>query len=314
MQRNQMNSPRGPRKNNSPKTTKQFREAGAEKPVSRFGKNKKGPSAGPPPRMNEGGRQKPINTGTKRINQPKVRQEEGGMRLNRFLANSGICSRRQADEFITMGMVTVNGEVITQLGSKVNPGDDVKFDGQAIKQEKLVYVLLNKPKDYLTTTDDPAERKTVMHLVKDACKERIYPVGRLDRNTTGVLLLTNDGDLAGKLLHPKQKKKKIYQVTLDKGLKATDLDKILTGIELEDGFIKADNVEYLHPSDKKLVGIELHSGQNRVVRRIFESLGYVVTKLDRVYFAGLTKKGLERGRWRLLNEKEIAMLKMGAYQ
>lgn len=286
-------------------------------PASAAGTGGKSKPTGRKPRPRREGDDRPAKrpaNAPKRINQPAGSASDGSMRLNRYLSNAGICSRRQADEFIAMGMVQVNGEVITQLGTKINPADDIKFDGQAIRPEKHVYILLNKPKDYLTTTDDPTERKTVMQLVKDACKERVYPVGRLDRNTTGVLLLTNDGDLTGKLLHPKHQKKKIYQVTLDKGLRGQDMDAILTGMELEDGFIKADNFEFLHPTDKKLVGIEIHSGRNRIVRRIFEHLGYVVTKLDRVYFAGLTKKGVERGRWRFLTEKEITMLKMGAYQ
>ena len=236
------------------------------------------------------------------------------LRLNKFLANAGICSRREADEFIQAGVVTVNGEVVTELGTKILRTDEVKFHDQPVKIEKKVYVLLNKPKDYVTTSDDPQQRKTVMDLVKNACPERIYPVGRLDRNTTGVLLLTNDGDLASKLTHPKYLKKKIYHVYLDKNVTAHDLQQIADGIQLEDGEIKADDVQYAHPTDKKQVGIEIHSGKNRIVRRIFESLGYHVQKLDRVQFAGLTKKNLKRGDWRYLTEEEVDRLRMGAYE
>ena len=236
------------------------------------------------------------------------------LRLNKCLANAGICSRREADEFIQAGVVTVNGEVVTELGTKILRTDEVKFHDQPVTIEKKVYVLLNKPKDYVTTSDDPQQRKTVMDLVKNACPERIYPVGRLDRNTTGVLLLTNDGDLASKLTHPKYLKKKIYHVYLDKNVTAHDLQQIVEGIQLEDGEIKADDVQYAHPTDKKQVGIEIHSGKNRIVRRIFESLGYRVQKLDRVQFAGLTKKNLKRGDWRYLTEEEVDRLRMGAYE
>ena len=236
------------------------------------------------------------------------------LRLNKFLANAGICSRREADEFIQAGVVTVNGEVVTELGTKVLRTDDVRFHDQPVSIEKKVYVLLNKPKDYVTTSDDPQQRKTVMDLVKNACPERIYPVGRLDRNTTGVLLLTNDGDMASKLTHPKYLKKKIYHVFLDKNITAHDLQQIRDGIMLEDGEIKADEVEYADPVDKKQVGISIHSGKNRIVRRIFESLGYRVSKLDRVLFAGLTKKNLRRGDWRYLTEEEVDRLRMGAYE
>ncbi|MBO5001625.1 MAG: rRNA pseudouridine synthase [Prevotella sp.] len=236
------------------------------------------------------------------------------VRLNKFLANAGVCSRREADEFIQAGVVTVNGEVATELGTKVMRTDEIKFHDQPVALEKKVYVLLNKPKDYVTTSDDPQQRKTVMDLVKNACTERIYPVGRLDRNTTGVLLLTNDGDMASKLTHPKFLKKKIYHVYLDRNVTAHDLQQIAEGIVLEDGEIKADAVEYADPVDKKQVGIEIHRGKNRIVRRIFESLGYKVTKLDRVQFAGLTKKNLRRGDWRYLTEEEVDRLRMGAYE
>ena len=236
------------------------------------------------------------------------------VRLNKFLANAGVCSRREADEFIQAGVVTVNGKVVTELGTKVLRTDDVKFHDQTVKMEKKVYVLLNKPKDTVTTSDDPQQRKTVMDLVKNACPERIYPVGRLDRNTTGVLLLTNDGDLASKLTHPKFLKKKIYHVFLDKNVTAHDMQQIATGITLDDGEVHADAIEYASPTDKSQVGIEIHSGKNRIVRRIFESLGYRVVKLDRVQFAGLTKKNLRRGDWRFLTEKEVDMLRMGAFE
>ena len=236
------------------------------------------------------------------------------LRLNKFLANAGVCSRREADEFIQAGLVTVNGEVVTELGTKILRTDEVKFHDAVVSLEKKGYVLLNKPKDYVTTSDDPQQRKTVMDLVKDVCPERIYPVGRLDRNTTGVLLLTNDGDLASKLTHPKFLKKKVYHVHLDKNLTSHDMDQIREGITLDDGEIKADAIEYADDRDKSQVGIEIHSGKNRIVRRIFESLGYRVTKLDRVQFAGLTKKNLRRGDWRFLTEKEVDMLRMGAFE
>ena len=236
------------------------------------------------------------------------------IRLNKFLANAGICSRREADEFITAGVISVNGEVVTELGTKVKRTDEVKFHDQPVSIERKVYVLLNKPKDCVTTSDDPQERKTVMDYVKGACKERIYPVGRLDRNTTGVLLLTNDGDLASKLTHPKFLKKKIYHVYCDKNVTKADLDQIVSGITLDDGEIHADAVSYASDTDKSQVGIEIHSGKNRIVRRIFESLGYRVIKLDRVYFAGLTKKGLRRGDWRYLTEQEVNILRMGSFE
>ena len=236
------------------------------------------------------------------------------IRLNKYLANAGVCSRREADDFIQAGVVTVNGQIVTELGTKVLRGDEVKFHDQPVTLEKKVYVLLNKPKDYVTTSDDPQQRKTVMDLVKDACPERIYPVGRLDRNTTGVLLLTNDGEMASKLTHPKFLKKKVYHVYLDKNVTMHDMQQIASGIELEDGEIHADAIEYADDHDKSQVGIEIHSGKNRIVRRIFESLGYRVTKLDRVQFAGLTKKNLRRGDWRFLTEQEVDMLRMGAYE
>ena len=236
------------------------------------------------------------------------------IRLNKFLANAGICSRREADEFITAGVVSVNGEVVTELGTKIKRTDEVKFHDEPVSIERKTYILLNKPKDCVTTSDDPQERKTVMDFVKGAGKERIYPVGRLDRNTTGVLLLTNDGDLASKLTHPKYLKKKIYHVYCDKNVTKADLDQIAAGVTLDDGEIHADAISYASETDKSQVGIEIHSGKNRIVRRIFESLGYKVIKLDRVYFAGLTKKGLRRGDWRYLTEQEVNMLRMGSFE
>lgn len=238
------------------------------------------------------------------------RRESEEIRLNRYIANAGVCSRRKADELIAAGVVTVNGEVVTALGTKVNPAvDDVRYNGERLKREKMVYVLLNKPKDYITTTDDPQERRTVMHLVEKATKERIYPVGRLDRNTTGLLLMTNDGALAEKLSHPRNSVTKIYHVELDKNLLQGDLNKIQFGLELEDGLIKPDEVSYVQGASKREIGIQIHSGKNRIVRRIFESLGYTVVKLDRVIYANLTKKDLPRGRWRYLEEREVIQLK-----
>lgn len=235
---------------------------------------------------------------------------DGPIRLNRYLANAGICSRREADKLIESGSVSINGKVVTELGTKVGPNDKVQFGGETLSREKPRYILLNKPKDYLTTSSDPHNRRTVMSLVEHACHERIYPVGRLDRNTTGLLLFTNDGEMAKKLMHPKFQTKKIYHVYLDKNLTKNDFLKIAEGLELDDGFIRPDGLAYVADvDDKKQVGIELHSGKNRIVRRIFEHLGYKVVKLDRVFYAGLTKKDLPRGKWRFLTEKEIILLK-----
>ena len=236
------------------------------------------------------------------------------IRLNKFMANAGICSRREADEYITSGKVKVNGEVVTELGTKITRNDVVEYDDKVVTPERKCYVLLNKPKDCVTTSDDPNGRTTVLDLVKNACQERIYPVGRLDRNTTGVLLLTNDGDLASKLTHPKFVKKKIYHVWTDKDISEEDMQRIADGIELDDGEIHADAISYVSDTDRNQAGIEIHSGRNRIVRRIFESLGYRVTKLDRVYFAGLTKKNLPRGRWRYLTQEEVNFLRMGAFE
>ena len=235
------------------------------------------------------------------------------VRLNKFIANSGICSRREADNFIQAGVVTVNGEVVTELGTKVNINtDDVRFNGERLRGESKVYIIMNKPKGYVTTASDPHADKTVMDLIK-GCPARVFPVGRLDKNTTGVLMFTNDGEMAEKLTHPSYHKKKIYQVSLSSKLTQEDYDKIMEGISLSDGEIKADALEYIDDEDHRKIGIEIHSGKNRIVRRIFESLGYDVKALDRVYFAGLTKKGIKRGGWRYLTEGEINVLKMGAY-
>ena len=235
------------------------------------------------------------------------------VRLNKFIANSGVCSRREADNFILAGVVTVNGEVVTELGTKVNIAtDDIRFNGERLKGESKVYIVMNKPKGYVTTASDPHADKTVMDLLK-GCPTRVFPVGRLDKNTTGVLMFTNDGEIAEKLTHPSYDKKKIYQVSLDSKLRGEDYDKILSGIELSDGVIAADALEYIEEDDHRKLGIEIHSGKNRIVRRIFESLGYEVKALDRVYFAGLTKKGLKRGEWRFLTEGETNLLRMGAY-
>jgi 23S rRNA pseudouridine2605 synthase len=238
-------------------------------------------------------------------------EDNGLIRLNKYIANSGICSRREADELIASGAVSVNGKIVTQLGTKISPEDHIQFGGETLRKEKPVYLLLNKPKDYITTTDDPEGRKTVMALIKNACKERVYPVGRLDRATSGLLLFTNDGEMAKKLMHPRHGVKKIYHVELDKNLTKVDLDKIATGLELEDGIATVDEIAFDgNGSDKKCIGLEIHTGKNRIVRRIFETLGYQVVKLDRVIYAGLTKKDLPRGRWRFLTQMEISMLKM----
>jgi len=244
------------------------------------------------------------------VNIPKKKTETDEVRLNKYIANAGVCSRREADTFIEAGMVTVNGKPVTELGFKVKPSDEVRFDGRRLNPERKVYLLLNKPKNYVTTTDDPHADKIVMDLVKNACAERIYPVGRLDRNTTGVLLFTNDGDLSKRLTHPSHNMKKIYQVSLDKQISKNHIEEIASGIVLEDGPIAADAVSYINNQEKTEVGIEIHSGKNRIVRRIFEYFGYRVKRLDRVYFAGLTKKNLPRGKWRFLTAKEVRYLKM----
>jgi 23S rRNA pseudouridine2605 synthase len=300
-------------KSASDKPTRYNKSAGYDKPgtkrssgygnSSRF--DKSGKEGGGDFKGND---KKPYKSSKSKIEEP---EEEGLIRLNRYISNSGICSRREADELIEVGAVSVNGKIITELGFKVRPGDKVNYGGETLNREKKVYLLLNKPKDYITTTDDPEKRKTVMELLKGACKERVYPVGRLDRATTGLLLFTNDGELAKRLTHPSHGAKKLYHVHLDNPLKKVDFDKIEAGLELEDGPIKVDQIVYAGDTgDKRELGVEIHSGKNRIVRRIFESLGYEVVKLDRVIFAGLTKKDLSRGRWRFLSEKEISMLNM----
>jgi 23S rRNA pseudouridine2605 synthase len=242
----------------------------------------------------------------------KAPKNDGTIRLNRFIANSGMCSRREADTYIATGCVTVNGEIVSEMGHKVITGDSVSFNGKLLSIEKKVYLLLNKPKGFVTTVEDPHADKTVMDLVQHACFERIYPVGRLDKNTTGLLLFTNDGDLTKRLTHPKYNRKKIYHVHLDQKVTKSHLDEIVNGITLEDGFVAADSVSYADEEDKKQVGIEIHSGKNKIVRRIFEHLGYKVVRLDRVYFCGLTKKNLPRGKWRFLTQDEVNMLKMSS--
>jgi 23S rRNA pseudouridine2605 synthase len=242
-----------------------------------------------------------------------IREEITPIRLNRFIANSGVCSRRDADEHIKNGLISVNGKIVTDMGVRVTYDDDVRFRNKKLSAEKKVYILMNKPKDYVTTVEDPHAEHTVLELIGPECTERVYPVGRLDKATTGVLLLTNDGDLAGKLTHPKFKRKKIYHVFLDKPVTKNDLFKLTEGIEIDDVTVIADAVSYADADDKSQIGIELHSGQNRVIRRMFESMGYKVKKLDRVYFAGLTKKNVQRGKWRFLNDKEISMLKRGIF-
>ena len=296
-----------------------------EKGGKRIGKSLPSKTAGfskrkPAGTKNEGGEQKFSTTDKKKVyrklkpagikNIPKKSNPNGEMRLNRFIANAGICSRREADTYISAGMVSVNGHIVTELGVKVLPTDEVRFDGTKLNAEKKVYLLLNKPKDFVTTTDDPHADKIVMDLIKDACSERIYPVGRLDRNTTGLLLFTNDGDLSKRLTHPSHTMKKVYQVSLDKPVTMEHLQQIADGIELEDGPIAADAVSYISHEEKDEIGIEIHSGRNRIVRRIFEHFGYRVKKLDRVMYAGLTKKNLPRGKYRFLSEKEIQFLKM----
>jgi 23S rRNA pseudouridine2605 synthase len=240
-------------------------------------------------------------------------EEDGSIRLNKFIANSGVCSRREADDYIVAGLITVNGQVITELGTKIQVTDDVRFNGERLHGEEKVYILMNKPKDFVTTVTDPNADRTVLDLVAGKCPQRVYPVGRLDKATTGVLLLTNDGELSDKLTHPSNRVRKIYHVFLDKNLSQSDFNKILEGVELEDGPMFADALSFID-EDESQVGLEIHSGRNRVVRRMFEALGYKVKKLDRVLFAGLTKKGLRRGQWRFLTEQEISLLKMGQFE
>ena len=276
-------------------------------------KPKFGAGGGPRKGAAGGGFKKNYRTEEKRSYPKYAAKQPDEMRLNRFLAQSGLCSRREADDFIQAGLVTVNGEIVSELGVKIRPSDEVKFNGERIQGEKKVYLVLNKPKGYVTSLEDPHADKTVMELVKGACSERIYPVGRLDKNSLGLLLFTNDGDVTRQLTHPSLEKKKIYQVSLDKPLTRADMEKITEGITLEDGDIYADEVAYVS-ENKKDVGIEIHSGRNRIVRRIFEHLGYAVQKLDRVYYAGITKKNLKRGAWRFLTKDEVDRLKSGRYE
>ncbi len=261
-----------------------------------------------------GGKPTFIKPGREKIRQPDYHFDEdvitGPIRLNKFIANTGLCSRREADEYIQAGLITVNGKLVSELGSKVMPTDDIRYNGNRMATERKVYILLNKPKDYVTSVDDPHAKRTVMELVAGACSERIYPVGRLDRMTTGVLLLTNDGELTKKLTHPASTIRKVYQVQLEKAMKVEDMHMLLEGLTLDDGFIKADKINHVFEDDKSIVGIEIHSGRNRVIRRIFEKIGYHVLKLDRIYFGGLTKKGLSRGKWRFLAPREVGYLKM----
>lgn len=260
-------------------------------------------------------RKVPNSTKAKAKGRAKGREEVDNqlIRLNKFISNSGVCSRREADKYIAAGVVTVNDEVVTELGRKILPTDSVKFNGERLKGEKKSYVVMNKPKDFVTTLSDPHAEKSVIDLIAGRCDQRLYPVGRLDKMTTGVLLLTNDGELAQKLTHPSYNKKKIYHVVLDKNFSRTHFDQLIKGITLEDGKIEVDALSYIE-GKKNEIGVELHSGRNRVVRRIFEHFGYKIKKLDRVYFAGLTKKNLRRGQWRFLTEKEINMLKLGYYE
>lgn len=280
-----------------------------------YGEKRYGDKSARPAGKFEGKKRAPYRRDEKPRSYPQYdpNKQSGEMRLNRYLAQSGICSRREADDFITAGLVSVNGQIITELGTKVMPGDEVKFNDSRVQGEKLVYLVLNKPKGYVTTVEDPHNDKTVMDLIKGACTERVFPVGRLDKITMGLLLFTNDGDLAKQITHPSHKKKKIYQVSLDKPLTRADMEQIAEGLVLEDGEIHADEISYVH-ENKKEVGVEIHSGRNRIVRRIFEYLGYTVLKLDRVYYAGLTKKNLKRGQWRFLTREEVERLKSGRYE
>ena len=302
------------------------RQAKEDRPGSTLGNGARKKVAGKgPKRPGQGSFNKDSYEGIKRMinRRPVVNGSESEdvfvpeikdvVRLSRFIANSGVCSRREADTLIQAGVVTVNGEVVTELGPKVNiHDDDIRFNGERLKGEEKVYLIMNKPKGYVTTASDPHAEKTVIDLLK-GCSSRVYPVGRLDKNTTGVLLLTNDGEIAERLTHPSYDKKKIYQVSLDRALSEEDYHKILEGVSLTDGDVKADELEFIDANDKRKIGIEIHSGKNRIVRRIFDSLGYNVKALDRVYFAGLTKKGLKKGEWRYLTEGEINILKIGAY-
>lgn len=278
------------------------------------GKSSKGSDTLSPSKDIKSIKRKVISSNRKTREIPKTGHNSDLIRLNKYIASTGLCSRREADELIRTGLISVNNKLVTDMGVKVSASDIVKYNGEKLKEERKVYILLNKPKNYITTVEDPHAKHTVLDLVRGACKERIYPVGRLDRNTTGVLLLTNDGEITKRLTHPRFNKLKIYHVQLNKNLCTNNLEKIAAGIMLEDGFIKADDIQYVNPADKSQVGIEIHSGRHHIVKRIFEHMGYEVIKLDRVYFAGLTKKNLHRGEWRFLSQKEIAMLKMNAFK
>jgi len=305
---------RGPRKGNAPSGARKApaqRSSGNIKRKSSSAGSIKSPVSGPGPKSTT---RKLVRSKKQAKDMPKAKHEDELIRLNKYIASTGVCSRREADDFIQAGLIMVNDKLVTELGTKIKPTDVIKYNGERLREERKVYILLNKPKDYITTLEDPHAKRTVIDLIKGACRERVYPVGRLDRNTTGVLLLTNDGEMTKRLTHPKFEKLKVYQIELNKGLRPADMDKIASGIMLDDGFIKADAINYIDPEDKKQIGIEIHSGRNRIVRRIFEQLGYDIRKLDRVYFAGLTKKGLSRGQWRFLTEQEIHLLKMNAFK
>ena len=320
-----------PRRDDDANARPRYRKNGDEKRPSRFSRDKSEKPYRSRPRRDEDFDKKPKfrRNDSRRFDKPErktyaakpkaekktqtaVKNLSGEVRINKFIANSGICSRREADNYITAGLVSINGQVVTELGVKVQPGDDVRFNGERLKGEMKVYIVLNKPKDFVTTTDDPHADKTVLDLIGEKCTQRVFPVGRLDKNTTGVLLLTNDGELCEQLTHPSYNKKKIYHVHLNRNVKVADLRKLIDGIELEDGLAQADEVAYVD-GEKSKVGLEIHSGRNRVVRRMFEALNYQVKALDRVYFAGLTKKNLKRGQWRFLTEQEINIIRMGAY-
>ncbi|MCE5320730.1 MAG: pseudouridine synthase [Bacteroidales bacterium] len=289
------------------------REGGSERSFSRTPREGGSERSFSRPRRDSFGSDGPKRIVKSRSTKPKAKSDDGMVRLNKFISNSGVCSRREADEYIVAGLVSVNGEVITELGTKIKQDSDVRFNGERLKGEEKVYILMNKPKDFVTTVSDPNADKTVMDLIAGKCSQRVYPVGRLDKQTTGVLLLTNDGEMADNLTHPSNMHKKIYHIVLDKNLSGSDFNAILEGITLDDGPVHADSLAYVD-GEKSEVGLEIHSGRNRVVRRIFEHLGYKVKRLDRVFFAGLTKKNLRRGQWRFLTELEISMLKMGAYE
>ena len=311
---NERSFSRTPREGGSERSfSRPRREGGNERSFSRTPREGGEERSFSRPRRDSFGSDGPKRIVKSRSTKPKAKSDDGMVRLNKFISNSGVCSRREADEYIVAGLVSVNGEVITELGTKIKQDSDVRFNGERLKGEEKVYILMNKPKDFVTTVSDPNADKTVMDLIAGKCSQRVYPVGRLDKQTTGVLLLTNDGEMADNLTHPSNMHKKIYHIVLDKNLSGSDFNAILEGITLDDGPVHADSLAYVD-GEKSEVGLEIHSGRNRVVRRIFEHLGYKVKRLDRVFFAGLTKKNLRRGQWRFLTELEISMLKMGAYE